>query len=54
MTKADLKEAYARARDEYADGRLFTNEYALRLHTMLSDYLKMPLASPPGEGPGTG
>jgi len=49
VTKADLKAAYARARDEYADGGLCANEYALRLDTMLSDYLGMPLASPPGE-----
>jgi len=49
MTKAELRAAYVRRREEYAAGRLFTNEYALHLDTMLSEYFGLPLADPPTE-----
>ena len=44
MTKAELRAAYSTARERYAAGSLFTNEYALHLDTMLSRYLSLPLA----------
>jgi len=43
MTKAELRAAYQAARSKYADGKLYTNEYALELDTMLSGYFGMPL-----------
>jgi hypothetical protein len=44
MTKAQLRARYEKARDEYqADGGIYTNEYALHLDTMLSEYFGLPL-----------
>lgn len=47
MDKAELRAAYTAARAKYAAGLLFTNEYALHLDTMLSNYFGLPLADPP-------
>lgn len=45
MTKAELKQAYLESRDWYVGPYGQTNEYALRLDTMLSNYFRLPLAS---------
>jgi hypothetical protein len=51
-TKAWLRGAYTEARAAYAAGEMFTNEYALELDTMLSNYFGLPLIDPPeDEGP---
>lgn len=42
MTKAELKAEYTRWRTEFSAGRLWTNEYALHLDSMLSNYFGMP------------
>ena len=44
MKKAELREQYVKARADYTEGRLWTNEYALNLDTMLSNYFGLPLA----------
>lgn len=44
MKKAELREQYVKARADYTEGRLWTNEYALYLDTMLSNYFGLPLA----------
>lgn len=44
MTKAELKRKYTEARDEFING-MYTNEYALNLDTMLSEYFGLPLVS---------
>jgi len=44
VTKAELREQYAKARADYTEGGLWTNEYALTLDTMLSNYFGLPLA----------
>jgi len=49
MTKAELRAAYAKAREEFASGVLFTNEYALHPDTMLSEYFASLLADPPAD-----
>jgi hypothetical protein len=44
MTKAELRAAYEREREAFAAGERWTNEYALHLDTMLSQYFNLPLA----------
>jgi hypothetical protein len=45
MTKAELRAAYIEARDDYMSGANYTNQYALYLDTMLSNYFGLPLIS---------
>lgn len=51
MTKAELREAYVSERAAYVSGERWTNEYALNLDTMLSNYFGLPLADRPEEDP---
>jgi hypothetical protein len=51
-TKTGLRAAYTKARAAYAAGEMYTNEYALHLDTMLSDYFGLPLADPGPEEEG--
>jgi hypothetical protein len=46
MTKAELRKEYKEAREAYENGGMYTNEYALKLDTMLSGYFNLPLVSP--------
>lgn len=41
MTKAELRKKYTDVRARFEDGELFTNEYALNLDEMLTDYFGM-------------
>ncbi len=43
MTKPELRAEYIKERDGYMAGDRLTNEYALNLDTMLSQYLGLPL-----------
>jgi hypothetical protein len=42
MKKAELREQYLRYRARYLDGAFLTNEYALNLDEMLSEYFGLP------------
>lgn len=49
VTKAELKAQYTAERAFFASGERHTNEYALNLDTMLSDYFGLPGAERPEE-----
>jgi hypothetical protein len=44
VKKAELREQYTHYRGRYLNGEFLTNEYALHLDTMLSNYFGLPLA----------
>jgi hypothetical protein len=54
MTKAELKALYQAERVTYESGERHTNEYALHLDTMLSDYFGLPYPERPDEDPDFG
>jgi hypothetical protein len=46
MKKAELHEQYLRYRSRYLNGEFFTNEYALHMDEMLSEYFGLePVAT---------